>query len=106
VTANRNRQRGKECERKIAKIFGGKRVGILGNEDVSHPVYSIEVKSRKKFVAKKWMQQCERNNDEKIPLVVVHEMNKSHSSDLVMMNIGDFLKLSKINVQKEKGGQK
>ncbi len=93
VKQSRNRQRGKECERAIAKLFNGKRVGILGNEDVSHPRYSIEVKSRVKFVAKKWMKQCERNNiDKKIPLVVVHEMNKNHSNDLVIMKINDFLK--------------
>ena len=55
MTPNRNRQRGKECERVIAKMLGGKRVGILGNEDVSHPEYSIEVKSRQEFVARKWM---------------------------------------------------
>ncbi len=93
MTVNRNRQRGKENERVVAKMFNGKRVGILGNEDVSHPKYSIEVKSRKKFVAKNWMEQCERNNiDNKIPLIVVHEMSKHHSNDLVIMRISDFLK--------------
>ncbi len=97
MTANRNRQRGKECEREIAKIFGGRRVGILGNEDVAHPIYSIEVKSRKSFVGRKWMEQCKRNNiDNKIPLVVVHEMNKSHSSDLVVINIKDFMEITSL----------
>lgn len=93
MNVNRNRQRGKECEKAIAKMFNGKRVGILGNEDVQHPKYSIEVKSRVKFVGKKWMEQCERNNiDNKIPLVVVHEMNKKHDNDFVIMKISDFLK--------------
>ena len=95
MIVNRNRQRGKECEREIAKMFGGKRVGILGNEDVAHPVYSIEVKSRKTFVARKWMEQCKKNNvDKKIPLVVVHEFNKNHSNDLVIMNINYFMEIT------------
>lgn len=89
---NRNRQRGKECERAIAKLLNGKRVGILGQEDIMHPVYSIEVKSRKRFVANKWMDQCIKNNKEgKIPLVVVHETNKNHKKDLIIMNLNDFL---------------
>ncbi len=96
MNINRNRQRGKECERVIAKMLGGRRVGILGNEDVAHPDYSIEVKSRKKFVAKGWMEQCKKNNiDSKIPLVVVHEVHKNHSDDLVIINIKDFIKLNK-----------
>jgi len=56
-----NRQRGKATERAVAKRIGGKRVGILGAEDVSHPLFSIEVKSRKAFVAGDWMAQAVRN---------------------------------------------
>ena len=86
-----NRSRGKNVEREIAKILRGKRVGILGSEDISHPTFSIEVKSRKKFVANQWMQQAEKNNkDKKIPLVVVHESHKPHTKDLVILNILDF----------------
>lgn len=103
MTANRNRQRGKECEREVAKILGGKRVGILGNEDVAHPIYSIEVKSRKTFVARKWMEQCKKNNvDDKIPLVVVHEFNRNHSNDLVLINITDFIEITALTGRKGK----
>ena len=91
VKQSRNRQRGKDSERQIAKLLGGKRVGILGDEDVMHPVYSIEVKSRKKFSGRKWMEQCKKNNkDNKIPIVVIHEANKPHSTDLVLIGIKDF----------------
>lgn len=91
---SRNRERGKDSEREVAKLFNGKRVGILGDEDIAHPNFSIEVKSRKKFVAKRWMKQAEKNNKEnKIPLVVVHEANTPHKKDLVIINIRDFLKL-------------
>jgi len=92
---SRNRQRGKECEREVAKIFNGKRIGILGDEDILHPVYSIEVKSRKKFSGRKWMEQCKKNNkDNKIPIVVVHEANKPHNTDLVLINVNDFLEVN------------
>lgn len=96
VKQSRNRQRGKECEREIAKILGGTRVGILGKEDISHSEYTIEVKSRKSFVAKKWMQQAIKNNKDKVPLVVVHEANTPHKKDLVIINIEDFKKINAI----------
>lgn len=95
VKQSRNRQRGKEVEKHIAKMFNGKRIGLLGKEDVLHPIYSIEVKSRKKFVGKKWIEQCKKNNqDNKIPIVVVHEANKNHKNDLVIINIEDFIEIT------------
>lgn len=94
MNPKRNRQRGKETEKAIAKIFNGERMGLLGGEDVRHQKFSIEVKSRIKFVGKKWMTQAERNNKRaKIPIVVVHEKNKSHENDLVIINIQDFLRV-------------
>ena len=48
-----NRRRGKDAERKIAEMFEGKRIGIMGGEDVMHPYFSIEVKSRKAFIGEK-----------------------------------------------------
>jgi hypothetical protein len=95
MKASRNRQRGKDSEREVAKILGGKRVGIMGGEDISHPDYSIEVKSRQSFVAKKWMEQAKRNSKGgKIPLVVVHAGNTPHATDLVLLNIEDFKKIT------------
>ena len=92
VKQSRNRQRGKESEKVIAKLFGGQRIGLLGKEDIFHPKYSIEVKSRKKFVGRKWFDQCEKNNiDNKIPIVVIHEANKPHNTDLVLIKVKDLL---------------
>ena len=97
VKQSRNRQRGKDCEREIAKIVGGKRIGILGDEDVLHPRYSIEVKSRKKFVGNKWMKQCIKNNkDNKISIVVIHEANKNHLEDFVLIKLKDFMELKNV----------
>ena len=94
MNPKRNRQRGKEVEKAIAKIFNGDRMGLFGGEDVKHPKFSIEVKSRLKFVAKKWMAQANRNNkNNKIPIVVVHEKNTHHENDLVIINIQDFLRI-------------
>jgi len=50
-----NRARGKSAERRIAALMNGRRVGILGKEDVETDKFSIEVKSRKKFAALDWM---------------------------------------------------
>ena len=88
---NRNRKRGKENERAIAKLMGGKRVGILGNEDVEHEVFSIECKSLMRFAGVKIMEQCERNAPEgNLPISIVHIKNKSHKEDIVMLRFSDF----------------
>ena len=95
MNPSRNRQRGKETERAVAKKLGGKRIGILGSEDVQHNLYSIEVKSRKSFVADNWMNQCKKNNKEnKIPLVVVHKTGRDHENDLVIISLKDFMNLN------------
>lgn len=86
-----NRQRGKNTERAIAKLTGGKRVGILQGEDISHPVYSIEVKDRVKFAGEKFLLQAERNCEQgKTPIAIVHIHNKRHSEDIILMRLKDF----------------
>lgn len=87
---NRNRERSKRVERAIAKKVGGRRVGILGQEDISHEKFSIEVKLRKAFVAEKWMRQAERNAKGKVPLVIVHVTGKRHDNDYVIIKLKDF----------------
>jgi len=94
VKQSRNRDRGKDAERAVAKMLGGKRIGLMGGEDVFHPTYSIEVKSTKSFVGRKWMLQCIKNNkDNKIPMVVVHQANTRHEDDLVMIRMKDFKRI-------------
>ncbi len=91
MSTNKNRQRGKATERAVAKRLDGKRVGVMGGEDVEHPIFSIEVKSRKAFVATDWMAQSARNCPEgKVPLVVVHVTGQRHTEDMVILRMKDF----------------
>jgi len=87
----RNRQRGKELEREISKLLGGKRIGILGCEDIEHPVWSIETKERKRLSIEAFMLQAERNTPiHKTPLLVLHQLGKEHKNDIVCMRLKDF----------------
>lgn len=86
-----NRQRGKSYERYIAKRFGGRRMGVMGKEDVDLDLWSCEVKSFAKFAGEKIMQQAERNRyKDKTPLAIVHIRGNSHDKDIVMMRLSDF----------------
>lgn len=86
-----NRDRGKRAERAVAQRIGGKRIGTLSGEDIQHPVFSGEVKSRKAFAAAPWMDQAVRNCPKgKTPLVVVHVHGSRHDKDLVMFRMQDF----------------
>jgi hypothetical protein len=94
MNPNKNRKRGKRVEAEIVKKVGGKRRGILGGEDIEHPEYSIEVKSREKHAVFKWWKQCEDNNvRNKQPLLVIHEHGKRYDDALVCMKMSDFLNL-------------
>lgn len=67
----------KAVERRVAEKLQGQRVGNRGlaTEDVSHPVFSIEVKHRKEMpkLIDDGMTQCRRNAPEgKTPLLVLH----------------------------------
>ncbi len=89
--SRRNRERGKAAERHVAKALGGERVGVLGGEDVSHDLLSVEVKSRVRFVGETFMSQARANcPDGKIPAVVVHVHGKRHCDDLVLLRMRDF----------------
>lgn len=91
-----NRRRGKNAERAVAKHLAGKRIGILGKEDIETDKFSVEVKSRGRFVAESWMTQAEKNcSQEKLPIVVVHITGRRHESDYVIMKLGNFLSFLK-----------
>lgn len=86
-----NRTRGKCTERALAKITGGKRIGIMGGEDIQHDTYSIEVKNRVKSTAHKFMEQSVRNCPQgKTPLVIIHKHKDKHGDDLVCQKLRDF----------------
>lgn len=87
-----NRDRGKRTETAVAKRMNGVRHGIMGGEDISHPLFSIEVKSRLRFAGTSFMDQAVRNTPEgKTPLVVVHVVGSRHDDDLVMMRLKDWI---------------
>ena len=86
-----NRDRGKRTERDLAKRLGGKRVGILGSEDISHDWASFEVKNRVKSTVHGFMEQCTRNCPQgKVPIVIVHKHGERHGNDLVCMKLVDW----------------
>lgn len=91
--SNKNRQRGKSLERFIARDLGGRRVGILGQEDVIlHCGIAVETKERKKLPAfiHNCMSQAERNAKGDTAIVVLHELGKEHGDDIVLCRYKDF----------------
>lgn len=68
-------------------------MGILGKDDIRTDEFSIEVKDRQKCVVTGWMEQAEKNCGTMTPMVVLHITNARHDTDIVMMRIGDFMKL-------------
>jgi len=91
------RRRGKDLERFIAQDLGGRRVGILGHEDVIIPLPNgkegaVESKERQKlpvFLKKCMAQACDNCNG-RVPIVHLHELHQSHDGDLVIMQYKDF----------------
>jgi len=96
MTANQNRKRGKRNERALAKLLGGQRVGILGQEDIKMGMFSVECKSMVEFPKRisNNMSQAERNApDGKIPILVWHKGNQRREQDLVILRLKDWIDL-------------
>ena len=90
-TARRNRDRGKDNERELARRLGGRRMGTMGAEDVSTKMFSVEAKSRVRFSGTAFMEQAIRNcPEDRVPIVVVHIYNQRRDNDLVIIRIKDF----------------
>ena len=95
------RNRGKSMERAITKIFqfdNARRVGILGKEDIVTDRFIIEVKERKKlpkFILNAYGQIEKHRTRDRIPLFILHELNKNHMNDLVILKLKDFLEIIK-----------
>ena len=90
--SKKNRDRGKNDERYIAQYLHGKRVGIIGNEDVilKNPPIAIECKEREKLpkAIKDWMAQAEANTPEDMmAMVCLHELNSSHEKDYILIRL-------------------
>ena len=88
----------KACERAIARILGGKRVGATGTNspDVVTDRFAVEVKMRRTFPHEVWaaMDQAEQNAGKRMPLVVMHRHGARHEYDLVVLRLADFVTLT------------
>jgi hypothetical protein len=111
----RNKYAGRAYQSKIAKRLGGKSVGTIEGQDVSHPVFSMECKKMKGFpswlygLKKKrknkkvikiievghWAQALHNCPAGKIPLLLMHRTKDNHEDDFVVMRLGDFERLVK-----------
>lgn len=89
----------KKVERKIAEFIGGRRVPVTGRgrgdaPDIRHDWLSIECKHRQELPA--WIydaiDQAKRSAEgtDKLPIAILHEKRAGHSTDLVVMTLGDF----------------
>jgi len=75
----------------MAKRLGGKNVGTIEGQDISHPLLSGEVKHRKSFVGNTFMQQCIKNCPSgKTPVVIVHQKFQRFEDSLVLLRLKDF----------------
>jgi len=105
MNPKKNRARGKRHERRTAEDFGGIRTGILGREDVITETFSIECKSRNRFVGQKWWLQAYRNamrhENPRIPLVVVHLTGKSFNEDFIIIRKDHFMQLFEDKIKKD-----
>jgi len=94
----------KAVERRIADLLGGERVPITGRQrgdvpDVEHPWLSIEIKLRGKekfppaWISDALDQAIQSSDGKKCSIVVFHGYGDSYNDAVVMMKLGDFLKL-------------
>ena len=86
----------KKYERRIARDLGGRRVGVLGSEDIEHPIYSIEaklLKSLPKWLTGLWKQTQGNCPAGKIPFACVKEKNRNDDNAFVILRYIDFKNL-------------
>jgi len=90
--SKKGRRRGKTLEKYVAKMFGGERLGLLNKEDVRLEHFSCECKERERLPVsiKKWYAQATKHAGERIPMVYMHELNRPHGEDLVIIRAEDI----------------
>jgi len=110
VTLTPQRRRSwKAEERALAAILGGERVPVSGRTrgwapDVKHPIYAIEVKSRKSqlVLIQEMMDQAvkasawsvRRDEGARVPLGIYHVQGTHYDSSLVFMRLKDFMEIT------------
>lgn len=85
----------KQNERTIAKRLQGQRVGNVGKAtpDVVSDWLSVECKERKRLPDWLWqavLQAVATCDDDKLPVVILHEKGRHHDNDLVLLRLQDF----------------
>lgn len=95
--ANRNRRRGKQVEKRLAKKIGGISIGTVGGVDVLSERFAVEVKSRQRVIFDKWFIQLKeavrrQKQDSKIPIVVCHISRSSRY--YVIIDLDNFLRIT------------
>lgn len=85
-------------EKRIGARLGGVRVGILGGEDVRHPILSIECTQvdKKRFpqmVKNKYLQAIKNAPKGKRPVVIMKEKRRSDDNSFVVLSLVNFEKI-------------
>lgn len=88
----------KKFEKRIALRLGGERRGILGGEDVTHPILSIECTQveRGRFpslLKTKRLQVIKNCPKGKQPVIVMKEKRRLDDNALVVISLLDFERL-------------
>ncbi len=93
----------KQAERRVAALLGGLRVPVSGRQrgdapDIEHPTLSIEVKAQASFP--NWLEEALRQaelsyQDQKTPIVVLHQDGKKYRDALVVCRLSEFANLVK-----------
>ena len=88
----------KKAERRVAELFGGRRVPVSGRTrgdtpDVVHPTLSIEVKSRKQLP--NWLEDAIRQaeasaKDGQLPVAVLYQDGRKYRDSFVVCRLGAF----------------
>ena len=95
-------KRWKAAERKIAERIGGQRIPLLGREgtDLSHPVFFIEVKSRKSIAPYLWtnflsqiLEAARLHKTDKVPAIAIHRPGMDYDDTLICFRAGDYWRL-------------
>ena len=91
-----SRTRGKNIELAIAREIPGASRNHFEAEDLRHPILSIEVKHRKSMpkILLGWLSQClKAAEDDKIPVLVVHEAKLKYEDALACMSVKSLRRL-------------
>lgn len=90
----RNRNRGKQHEREIAKRLGGKRLGIMGGVDVDAGLWAVECKSTSSMPAylRSYHEQAQRHaRPGQIPVVAIHAKGTQYDHDFIVIRLDDWV---------------